>query len=76
MVWVKARPDYEPLFSILDSLRLDSERRDWMERRDVEGNNFDIKEYTGQMGTGVEILLTTSPKYLDNRGGVFTMMGN
>jgi hypothetical protein len=27
VLWVKARPDYEPLFSILDGLRLDGERR-------------------------------------------------
>jgi hypothetical protein len=33
---VKARLDYEPLFSILDSLRLDSEWRNWLERRRAE----------------------------------------
>ena len=60
MLWVKARPDYEPLFSILDGLRLDSERRYWIERREVEGNNSDIKEDTGHMSTGVEILLPVS----------------
>ena len=25
VLWAKARPDYEPLFSILNGLRLDSE---------------------------------------------------
>ena len=47
MVWVKARPDYEPLFSILDGLRLDSERRYWIERREGKGNNSDIEEDAG-----------------------------
>ncbi len=60
MLWVRARSDYEPLFSILDGLRLDSERRYWIERREVEGNNSDIEEDTEQMSTGVEILLTMS----------------
>jgi hypothetical protein len=60
MLWVKARPDYEPLFLILDGLRLDSERRYWIERREVEGNNCGIKEDAGNLSTGVEILLTVS----------------
>ena len=60
MLWVKARPDYEPLFSILDGLRLDSERRYWIERREVEGNIYEIGADTRQMGTGVEILLPMS----------------
>ncbi len=38
MMWVTARPDYEPLFSILDGLHLDGERRDWIEHREAEGN--------------------------------------
>jgi len=57
---VKARPDYEPLFSILDGLRLDGERRYWIERRETEGNICDIEADTGQMSTGVEILLPMS----------------
>jgi hypothetical protein len=45
---MNARPDYEPLFSILDGLRLDSERRNWIERREVEGNFSDIQVDSGQ----------------------------
>jgi hypothetical protein len=59
-LWLTVRPGYEPLFSILDGLRPDSERRYWIERREVEGNNCDIKENAGQMSTGVEILLPVS----------------
>jgi len=60
ILWVKARPDYEPLFSILDGLRLDSERRYWIERREAEGNICDIEVDTRHMSTGVEILLPMS----------------
>ena len=60
VLWVKARPDYEPLFSILDGCILDGERRYWIERKKTEGNICDIDVNTGQMSTGVEILLTMS----------------
>jgi hypothetical protein len=60
ILWLKARPDYEPLFSILDGLRLDGERRYWIERREAEGNICDIEVDPRQMSTGVEILLTMS----------------
>ncbi len=60
VLWVKARPDYEPLFSILDGLRLDSERRYWIEHRDTEGTISDIGVDIGQMSTDVEILLPMS----------------
>ncbi len=63
-MWVKARPDYEPLFSILDGLRLDSERRYWIVRKEIEGNISDIGVDIGQMSTGVEILLTMSDNTL------------
>ena len=33
ILWVKARPDYEPLFSILDGLRQDS-RKALLDRAD------------------------------------------
>jgi hypothetical protein len=64
IMWVKACPDYEPLFSILDCLRVDKERRYWIERREVEGNICDIQEDSGQMSVGIEILLPVSDKTL------------
>jgi len=60
VLWVKARPDYEPLFSILDGLRLDGERRYWIERLEAHEDNCDIVADTGQASTGVEILLQMS----------------
>jgi hypothetical protein len=60
ILWVKARPDYEQLFSILDGLRLDNERHYWIERREAEGNICDIEVDTGQMATEVKIALLMS----------------
>ena len=60
VLWVKARPDYEPLFSILDGMRQDGARRFWIERLEAQENNCDIEADTGQMGTGVEIRLQMS----------------
>jgi hypothetical protein len=60
VLWVKARPDFEPLFSILDGLRTDAERRYWIERRGADGNICDKEEEIGQMSTAVEILLPMS----------------
>ena len=59
---MKARPDYEPLFSILDGLRLDGEQRYWIERLEAHEDNCDIEADTGQASTGVEILLQMSDK--------------
>ena len=52
--------ELEPLFSILHGLRLDSERRYWIERREKEGSISDMEGDIGQMSTGVEILLPVS----------------
>ena len=54
---MKTRPDYEPMFAILDGFHLDSERCYWIERKVTEGNISDIQVDIGQMSTGVEILL-------------------
>jgi hypothetical protein len=59
---VKARPDYEPLFSILDGLHPDAERRYWIEHCEAEAENCEIEEDTGQMRVGVEIQLQMSDK--------------
>ncbi len=60
ILWVKARPDYEPLFSILDGLRQDADRRFWVEQMEAREDNCDIEEDTGQVSTGVEIVLQMS----------------
>ena len=54
---VKARPDYEPLLSILDGMRHDADRRFWIERLEASQDNCDIKDDMGQMSTSVKIAL-------------------
>ena len=54
---MKARPDYEPLFSILDGMHLDAERRFWIEQMEPQEDNCDIEENTGHMCTDVEMIL-------------------
>ena len=60
VLWVKARPDYEPLFSILDGLRHDADRRFWIESFLTPEDNSDVEEDTGQVSTAVEIVLQMS----------------
>jgi hypothetical protein len=64
VLWVKARPDYEPLFSILDGFRPDSDRHYWIECNVMEKNISDIRVDSRQISTGVEILLKLSHKAL------------
>ncbi len=62
--WVRAHPDYESLFSILDGLHLNSEKRYWIEYEVMGRNISDIQVDSGQISTGVEILLKMSNKTL------------
>jgi hypothetical protein len=64
VLWVKACPDYEPLFSVLDGLRPDSGRHYWIERKVMENNISDIQVDSGQISTGVEFLRKMSHKAL------------
>lgn len=66
--WVKPRPDYEPLFSILDGLRLDTDRRNWIERKEADGDVCDIEVDFGQESTSVEILLSMLGHRSSRRG--------
>jgi hypothetical protein len=60
ILWVKARPDYAPLFSILDGMPQDPDRRFWIERLEAPEDNRDMEEDLGQMSTGVKIVLQMS----------------
>jgi len=66
VLWVSNGPDCEPLFSILDGLRLDSERRYWIERKLTEKNSSNIQEDSRQIGTSVEFLIKMTHKNLTN----------
>jgi len=58
--WVKARPDYEPRFTILDGLDQDADKRFWVGQLEVSEEKYDIKDDTGQVSTSVKIALQMS----------------
>jgi hypothetical protein len=60
VLWVSVRPDYEPLFSILDGLRLDNGRRYWISEQSIEGNTGDMGEDMGHTVKKVKIALPMS----------------
>lgn len=66
VLWVKARPDYEPLFSILDGLRHDADGRFWIESFVTQEDNYDVEEDLGQVSTGVKIVLQMPHKMPHN----------
>jgi len=59
-LWVKARPDYELLFSILDGMRHDADRRFWIKSFVTPEDNCDVEEDIRQVSVGVEIVLQMS----------------
>ena len=74
VLWVKARPDYEPLFTILDRLHPDAERRYWLEESlETQEDNRDIAADPGQVSTGVKTSPVNVPQCLDKRRGVCKM---
>jgi len=60
ILWVKALPDYELFFSVLAGMRQDADRPFEVEQLEVSEENHDIKQDTGQVSAGVEILLLMS----------------
>jgi hypothetical protein len=57
---VRACLNCKPLFSILDGLHLDRGRHYWIECEVLEKNISDLQVDSGQISTGVEILLKMS----------------
>jgi len=71
VLWVKVRPDYEPLFAILDGLHKDGDLRYWIEPFEAQADTRDIEACTGQMSTGVKTFpqmshnaLTSAQEYI------------
>jgi hypothetical protein len=55
VIWVKARPDFEVLFHLLDKLRVDEQRRFWIEQPSEANKNIsDTREDLGQNGMEVK----------------------
>jgi hypothetical protein len=51
VIWIKARPDFDVLFQLLNNLRMDQQRRFWIAYPDeVDGEVCDIREDFGQVG--------------------------
>jgi DNA invertase Pin-like site-specific DNA recombinase len=70
VLWVKVRPDYEPLFALLDGLCKDGDSRYWIAHPETQTDNGDIEADTGQMGTGVKTLPPMSNNALTSAGEI------
>ncbi len=64
MLWVRTRPDYEPLFSFLDGLRVSIRHSFWRSEQSIEVNTCDIGEDLGHTVTEVKIAFPMSHKTL------------
>ena len=60
VLWVRACPEYKPLFSILDGLRADNGWRYWISEQSIEVNTCDMGEDMGPTVTEVKIALPMS----------------
>jgi hypothetical protein len=60
VLWVIACPDYEPLFSILDGLRVSISHSFWMSEQSIEVNTCDMGEDLGHTVTEVKIAFSMS----------------
>ena len=64
VVWVKACPDFDVLFQLLNNLRMDEQRRFWIAYPEVDEDVCDIREDLGQMATEVKIAFPMSHNVL------------
>jgi hypothetical protein len=55
VVWVKARPDFDVLFQLLNNLRVDDRRRIWISYSVADEDTSDIGEDSGHIETEVKI---------------------
>ncbi len=53
--WVKVRPDYELLYTILDGLHKDGDLRCWIHLLEAQENIIDTQAWIGHEGTGVKM---------------------
>ena len=60
VLWVRAYPDYKPLFSILDRLRADTGRCYFVSEHVIGVNTCDIGEDMGHTVTEVKIAFPMS----------------
>jgi threonine dehydrogenase-like Zn-dependent dehydrogenase len=60
VLWIKACPDFEMLFQLLNNLRVDDQRRFWFEYQEADENVCGILEDKGQMGVEVKTFAPVS----------------
>ena len=44
LIWIKARPDFDVLFQLLNNLRVDEQRRFWIVYQEADEDACDIRE--------------------------------
>jgi len=59
-IWIKARPDFDVLFQLLNNLRVDEHRRFWIAYPEAKEDACDIREELGQEGMEVKIAFPVS----------------
>jgi len=62
VIWIKARPDFDVLFQLLNNLRVDEQRRFWIAYPEVDEDACDMGEDLGRMGTEGKIAFPMSNK--------------
>jgi len=60
LIWIKARPDFDVLFQLLNNLRVDEQRRFWIVYQEADEDACDIREDLGQEGMEVKIAFPMS----------------
>jgi hypothetical protein len=59
-IWIKACPDFDVLFHLLNNLRVDEQRRFWIAYPEADEDACDIREDMGQQGMEVKIAFPMS----------------
>ena len=62
VIWIKARPDFDVLFQLLNNLRVDEQRRYWIAYPEADEDTCDIREEMRQTVTEVKIAFPVSDK--------------
>ena len=60
VIWIKARPDFDVLFQLLNNLRVDEHLRFWIAYPEAKEDACDIREELGQEGMEVKIAFPVS----------------
>ncbi|GAB4416628.1 MAG: hypothetical protein Kow002_02530 [Anaerolineales bacterium] len=64
VIWIKARPNFDVLFQLLNNLRVDEQRRFWIVYQEADEDACDIREDMGQEGMEVKIVSPMSHNVL------------